>query len=330
MLDRTHEDYTVGWICPLEIEQIPAVRILDEIHPCLGQSSTDYNTYILGSIAGYDIVIAGLHLQGNNPAASVVMQMRNTFPNIRSLLLVGIGGGVTVETDGGRIRLGDVVISKPTGENPGVVKYDRGQAEAGRFFRTGALPPPPTVLLNAVGDLAQGRFRANNGDSDPVLRRFQFPGRVSDNLYPSDYIHRQAGVSCSWARCDPTKCIEYDEAKDDRVRVHRGVIASGELVVEDAIARNHLAAQCGVLCFEREAAGALADIPCLVIRGISDYCDSHKNDVWHGYAAATAAAYARELFLQMPIYDSKNQLFDIDTKEGIRLLQQIFASALRP
>ena len=35
--------------------------------------------------------------------------------------------------------------------------------------------------------------------------------------------------------------------------------------------------------------------PCLVIRGICDYADSHWNKQWQGYAAATAAAYAKEL-----------------------------------
>ena len=32
-----------------------------------------------------------------------------------------------------------------------------------------------------------------------------------------------------------------------------------------------------------------------MIRGICDYADSHKNKQWQGYAAATAAAYAKEL-----------------------------------
>jgi nucleoside phosphorylase len=39
---------------------------------------------------------------------------------------------------------------------------------------------------------------------------------------------------------------------------------------------------------------------CLVIRGISDYADSHKNKMWYPYAAATAAAYAKELLLVIP------------------------------
>jgi nucleoside phosphorylase len=62
------------------------------------------------------------------------------------------------------------------------------------------------------------------------------------------------------------------------VVVHRGTIASGELVVKDAALRNQPVKEYGLLCFEMEAAGALADFPCTVIRGISDYCDSHKND----------------------------------------------------
>lgn len=57
----------------------------------------------------------------------------------------------------------------------------------------------------------------------------------------------------------------------------------------------------GVLCFEMEAAGALADFPCMVIRDISNYCDSHKNEIWDGFAAAAAAAYARQLCFHLPI-----------------------------
>jgi nucleoside phosphorylase len=44
-----------------------------------------------------------------------------------------------------------------------------------------------------------------------------------------------------------------------------------------------------------EAAGLMDDFPCLVIRGICDYADSHKKKRWQPYAAATAAAYAKEL-----------------------------------
>jgi nucleoside phosphorylase len=45
-----------------------------------------------------------------------------------------------------------------------------------------------------------------------------------------------------------------------------------------------------------EGARVMVTQQCLIIRGICDYADSQKNDQWHNYAAATAAAYAK-LFL---------------------------------
>jgi hypothetical protein len=77
-----------------------------------------------------------LHQPGNNPAATVVTQTRMTFPNLRFGLLVGIGGGVPVNTDNGMIWLGDVVVGKPAGGHSGAVQYDHGKAETGHVRRT--------------------------------------------------------------------------------------------------------------------------------------------------------------------------------------------------
>ena len=59
--------------------------------------------------------------------------------------------------------------------------------------------------------------------------------------------------------------------------------------------RDRLAKEHGMLCFEMEAAGLMNQLPCLVVRGICDYSDSHKNKQWQGYAALTAATYAKIL-----------------------------------
>jgi hypothetical protein len=59
--------------------------------------------------------------------------------------------------------------------------------------------------------------------------------------------------------------------------------------------RDKLAKEEGVVCFEMEAAGLIDNFRCLMIRGICDYADSHKNKIWQPYAAATAAAFARAL-----------------------------------
>lgn len=65
--------------------------------------------------------------------------------------------------------------------------------------------------------------------------------------------------------------------------------------MKDAQRRDDIEQEHNILCFEMEAAGLMNQFPCLVIRGICDYCDSHKNKAWQPYAAAVAAAWAKEL-----------------------------------
>jgi nucleoside phosphorylase len=318
---HSHDDYTACWISPMEVEQIAAMEMLDEEHERLPQPRTDQNVYTLGSIAGHNVVIAGLPLTGNNPAATVATQAMETFRNLRFCLLVGIGGAVPTATDNGLIRLGDVIVNKPAAQHSGVIQYDRGKAEDGFFQRTGALPPPPRVLLSAAQSLATKRARSS---TDPIkenikridikirgLARYQYPGLIYDHLYPSHYVHRQPGRACEDCGCDPAERLERSFGNEDDgpvITVHRGTIASGEIIMKSGTLRDSLAEQYGILCFETEAAGVSATLPCMVIRGISDYSDSHKDDRWHGYAAATAAAYAREIFFHMPLEQAQTTL----------------------
>lgn len=321
----THDDYIVAWIAPLEVESIAARLMLDTKHEKLPQSQVDHNVYTLGSINGHNIVIASLPTTGNTSAATVVTQLRNTFKKIRFGLLVGIGGGVPTRTDNGLIRLGDVIVSKPMRDHSGAIQYDHGKALKDHFRRTGYLSPPPTVLLNAAQDLSTEQATREDDLLVPHLqrintairglRRYKYPGPDQDHLYKSDYLHRVEGSSCDRCECDPSQRVDRyaDESEDEedeydrssRIVVHRGTIAAGERVIKDGQLRDQLANEYGALCFEMEAAGVMNDFPCLVIRGISDYADSHKNDRWHGYASATAAAYARQLFFHMPVDEVK-------------------------
>jgi hypothetical protein len=66
----------VGRISSLEVEQTAALEMLDPEHESLPQAPADHNVY---SIGGYDVVIAGLPITGNNSAAVVVTQMGTTF-----------------------------------------------------------------------------------------------------------------------------------------------------------------------------------------------------------------------------------------------------------
>ena len=87
---------------------------------------------------------------------------------------------------------------------------------------------------------------------------------------------------------------------EDNPAIHYGLIASANQVMRDAIVRDKFSTERDVLCFETEVAGLINHFPCLIIRGICDYSDSHKNKEWQGYAAMAAAAYAKDLLCRIP------------------------------
>lgn len=309
-----HEDYVVGWICPMRVEYTAALLMLDEEHENLGQDVTDENTYTLGSINGHNVVLATLPKTGNSPTARVMTNMSRTFQALRFYLLVGIGGGIPVKTDDGPVRLGDIVISE------GVIQHDRGKFEASGFKLKGTLAPPPQVLLAATNTLLAKRDMM---DDDPLLghlsridtskrrlKRYQFPGRRRDHVYEPSYTHLVKGATCDEAKCDPSKRIlrgpsdetfESLDLEQPDITIHQGTILSGETVMKNGAQRDAIAKPLDAICYECEAAGAMSSVPCLVVRGISDYADSHKNDDWHGFGSAVAAAYARQLFFHLPI-----------------------------
>ncbi|KAL4895411.1 hypothetical protein BDV59DRAFT_200059 [Aspergillus ambiguus] len=69
--------------------------------------------------------------------------------------------------------------------------------------------------------------------------------------------------------------------------------------MKDGETQDFLGEKYDVLCFEMGAAGIMNTVPSLVIRGICDYADGLKNDIWQRYAAATAAAFAKLLLMRV-------------------------------
>ncbi|KAJ6125876.1 hypothetical protein N7471_010369 [Penicillium samsonianum] len=305
----SHNDYTVGWICALPLEMAAAKLMLDAIHPSLPRPPTDQNTYILGNIGDHNIVIACLPsgAYGNVSAATVAMQLLSSFHSVRFGLMVGIGGGVP--SSNADIRLGDIVVSQPTDTCGGVIQYDLGKAlSGGQFQRTGMLNRPPKVLLTALATLQAHHFTEDSQVLEFISEvRAKMTPRIAANfarptkedlLYQTDYDH---GASDTCIGCDRSK-LNPRLPRDHKEPVfHYGLITSANQVVKDGRRRDQLARDLGVLCVEMEAAGLMNDFPCVVIRGICDYADSHKNKEWQGYAAAVAAAYAKELVLVIPI-----------------------------
>lgn len=310
----THENYTVGWVCALPKEIVAAKAMLDQVHPSLPQPPHDSNNYTLGRVGSHNVVIACLPLGelGNNSSASVATRLNSTFPGIKFGIMVGIGGGVPPS-----VRLGDVVVSAPSNEFGGVVQWDFGKTEQGTGFRrTGSLNSPPTILKTALSALQakhemEGsivpKFLEEVERKWPMLApRYTRRENLEDMLFPADFQHvriQDVGEGQNHcAGCDRSKLLQR-EHRD--MRIHYGLIASGNQVVKDGIFRDEVNSRFGgnVLCFEMEAAGLMNEFRCVVVRGICDYADSHKPKHWQEYAAAVAAATAKEILLMVPKWD---------------------------
>jgi nucleoside phosphorylase len=283
--------------------------MLDAEHEDPTPNTNDSNIYTLGCIGGHNVVVACLPAGqlGTNSAAVVAMQMKTTFPAIRFGLMVGVGGGVPgKEAD---IRLGDIVVSQPGNGHGGVVQYDFGKSTPSRFQRTGFLNTPPPILLTAITKLRSNQDRGRNSLSPHLsklsnLPKFSRDQAGNDVLFEAKYNH---GGEDSYALCAATRKVQRKERTNNTPMIHYGTIASGNQVMRDGVLRDKISSELGgVLCFEMEAAGLMNNFPCLVIRGICDYADSHKNKRWQPYAAGTAAAYAKELLRVIPAADVVN------------------------
>lgn len=298
-----YDDYGVAIICPLEVEMSAVRYMLDEEHARLPSKGGDSNRYICGCMSGHKVVISYLPQgsQGIGAAAVVATDLKRTFPNAILRLLVGIGGGVPSATND--VRLGDVVVSMPSGVHGGVVQYDLGKETTTGFERKGFLEPPPTSWRTSVVEMQSDHrvkdnriatFLAEMIGKYPRLEEYRRPAADKDVLFLPHNLHTRGETTCQ--KCDRTRVVERKPRSTEEPLIFYGLIASGNRVEKNAERRDKISQDAGgALCFEMEAAGLMNDFRCIVIRGISDYADSHKNDDWHAYGAAVAAGCAKEL-----------------------------------
>lgn len=294
---RQHGHYTIAWICALYIEMAVAKAMLDEIHETPPNDTNDTNTYVLGSINKHNIVIAGLPegRYGTISAATIATNIKRTFSGIRMALIVGIGGGVPGKND---IRLGDVVVGTR------LMQYDLLKVVADGKYERIAIPRTYPPLLGTALTSLRAKHENSPSRVPSILHqklqshiKYSQPS-VPDRLFQATYEHTSEASSCDF--CDQSKLISRSRRPPSTIEIHYGGIASGNQVIKHGLTRDNIARELDIVCFEMEAAGPMDIIPCLPIRGICDYSDSHKNKEWQRYAAATAAAYTRELIEELP------------------------------
>lgn len=271
--------YNIGWITIKPESELVAARLmLDETHKKI-QIAGDPFAYYPGKIGEHKVVISCSGEAGKHQATECAVNMMRTFKNIKVGLLSGIGGGVPSPKHD--IRLGDVVVGMPDGLYGGVAVYDSGKMTAEGYKLKFHLNCSPTFIRQTVrgiqSDMVMEKNELGTILSDISNDHFKCSDGLSDQLYKGDQLQPRAPR----AAAGPV--------------VHHGLIACGDWVVKEDEGRDELVkrVQGDVLCLEMEAAGLMNTFPCLVVRGISDYCDKHKNDGWHPYASATAAAYCK-------------------------------------
>ena len=292
-------NYTVAWIAPLQIEAQAAIRMLDKIHDGNFRSDPgdDYK-YIGGEINGHNVVVATLPpgtQYGGASAAALAAQVKKCFKKLWFGLLVGIAAGLP---DLSRdppldIRLGDVLVSVPDSENTGVVQYDFGKQKAEGFENRSRQAVTASIVRAAFGQIQslagiQGNTFLKNlkkiedvrNDDGKLL--FKYPGQEMDHLYET--VNKK------------DRLVQRDRREEkSRTRVWYGNIGSGNILMKSSRERDQLRDKYKIIGLEMEIAGTMNTIPVGHIRGVCDYADMHKKKDWQGYAAAVAAAYAREV-----------------------------------
>lgn len=249
----------------------------------------DHNHYRSGWLPSKDaarphrVAFAMLAADGTRSAAALGADMLRSFPSVEVLLVCGIAGAVVRDGEGdtGRARgprLGDIVVG-----SEGIVDF-------GHVRRVDGV----STVRRPVGGISAAMLRADREMQSAAVRGIE-PWR--------DVLARAEVAQPYFRRPDVTTDPRHRVDVQSRVvpAVFRGLIGSGDVLMRDAAYRDELALRYGLLAVEMEAAGVAAAADArgkhwFAVRGISDYCENAtKNDLWHAYAALTAAAYARGL-----------------------------------
>lgn len=302
------QEITVAIFCSLSVEVIAVKLALDEqlaSYPAMAYSEVLIYSY--GRIKGHNVVIVrGTQIGPINASISAATVVQE-FPNIRFALMIGIGGGIPSRTQD--IRLGDVAVGIPGGSHPGVIQYDFGKYQQdGTFVLKGCLNKPPSILINACHRLEEDEEEMGRRPHCDILKAigenhgsYRHPNK-DDILFNDEFHHIKANGDCSECVATGEEGVIFRKPRDEIYQsfVHLGLIMSGGGVVKNPRDRYHLRrGNKDAICFEMEAAGIVDQIPCLVIRGICNYADTHKNDDWQRYAAAAAAAYGKAILAKV-------------------------------
>ena len=325
-----NSDVEIAIICALPLEARAAKAMFEELvedldGPTDGPTDGDDAIYTTGKIGTHKVVLAHMPGMGTNAAAAMASTLKQRFKGIELALLVGICGGVPREKSE-KIMLGDIIIGKQ------VVQYDFGRQYPDQFSRKsnaedslGRQSPKIRAFVakleSAREGLAKKSFDHLSGlRSKPGVDHPIGPPAQRDNLFSPAYWHihrkpedckdgacREGETICEHARhssCQEVGCdaeeLERSSKPKAKPDIHFGRVASGNKVINCGEERDRIAEAENVVAFDMEAAGVWDYLPCVVVKAVCDYADSHKNKKWQEYAVLAAAACTKAILEQWP------------------------------
>ena len=312
----------IGIITALPKEYAAVKQVLEHCEEISVPGQGAGRRYMQGEIparfGGEHCVVLCLADMGNNQASSRATLLLEHFPDIDSIIMVGIAGGIPYpEKSDEHVRLGDLVISN----QKGVIQYDFVKETFQENIDRHLPRPPSAALLEGVRLLEAEELEGKR----PWLQFIESALLPPGEKRPSD----QTDILVS--STNPEEKIEHPadrKRKKGEPRVFIDPIASANTLLKNPIKRDQLRDKFGVKAVEMESSG-IADATWnhdkgyLVVRGICDYCDINKNDLWQPYAAAVAAAYTRALLESMPSPKKKLEGQKMERMELIKTLNRI-------
>ena len=289
-MDTRRSSASIGVITALEKEYAAMKLMIDDPIEWVAPGTGAGRRYLFGSIptgSGYKhgISLALMTDTGNNSAAVRATQLLAHCPHVKHIIMCGIAGGIpTPKTPAEFVHLGDVVVS----DQFGVIQYDFVKDDPPRFTVRARPRPPSAELLEAVRYLRVEELQFVRR-WEPYLSRAD---RLMNGERPDDNLDARG------------QTITYPPDSSRRAgfpKLFIGPIASSNTLLKNPERRDQLYEDFRVLAVEMESSG-IADAVWisgragyLTIRGICDYCDPSKGDLWQGYAAVSAASCTRAI-----------------------------------
>jgi nucleoside phosphorylase len=207
--------------------------------------------------------------------------------------MCGIAGGCpNPNAADEHVRLGDIVFSNESG----IIEYDFVKEDIDGSTTRSSPQKPSNRMLAVIGTLLANEILGSRPWEVGIDEIVSVSGAFARPEDDADILHDVHG-----------EALKHPDGSErhGRPRVLGGAIATADILQKNPATRDDLRDKYRARAIEMEAGGMqnaawARDKSIMVVRGICDYCDPKKNDIWQMYAAAVAAAFTRTLVLSLP------------------------------